>query len=96
MLYDLLKKQDWSNTIFLLNADHGNHQNLGFLLELGHDFRESLLPMMMLMLPQSVAQTYKDNLVHNENALVSSWDVYNLIGDLSGNIKSYDNLSNKT
>jgi len=49
--------------------------NLGFVTHNLHDYRESFLPFLITLMPRMLANKYGDTLKHNEQALISSWDL---------------------
>jgi hypothetical protein len=84
-LTDMENKGMLDDTVILFMADHGNNMP-GFVSMMNtQDYNiEKYLPMMFMVVPNSLKKEYKDALAYNEQSLVTPWDIHNTLLNISG------------
>lgn len=84
-LTDLESSEQLDDTILLFMADHGNNMP-GFVSMVDPwDWKiEKYLPMMFLVVPNKLKENYGQNLKHNEQSIVTPWDIHNFLLQAGG------------
>ena len=80
LLFDFISKIEVSNTLVIVQSDHGLHYGPYFQSAIGE--RERSQPVLSLRLPNSLDH-YKVNLESNTNSWTSPFDVYETIKDVA-------------
>jgi hypothetical protein len=91
-LTDMESQGILDDTTILFMADHGNNMP-GFISMMNsEDYNiEKYLPMMYMVVPNSIKKEYKEGLAYNEQSFVTPWDIHNTLLNISGAaISSYN------
>jgi hypothetical protein len=84
-LSDMETSGKLDDTFVILMADHGNNMP-GFISMMNSDDYniEKYLPMMFMIVPNSVNEEYRKALAYNEQSFVTSWDIHNTLLNIAG------------
>jgi hypothetical protein len=84
-LTDMENKNMLDDTAILFMADHGNNMP-GFISMMNsEDYAiEKYLPMMFMIVPNSLPKEIKDGLAYNEQSFVTPWDIHSTLLNISG------------
>ncbi|MES1909435.1 MAG: hypothetical protein MHM6MM_002170 [Cercozoa sp. M6MM] len=80
----LQQRGDLSNTAVVLVSDHGLHMGLWYAMETTDVIAENRYALLHMLLPKGLLSDERHkNLVHNEDKLVTAWDVYATLSHLA-------------
>lgn len=84
-LNDLETNDMLEDTVLLFMADHGNNMPGFISMMQSKDYKiEKYFPMMFLVIPEKLRKVYGDALEHNEQSIVTPWDIHNTLLHLGG------------
>lgn len=84
-LMDMEKNNMLDDTVVLFMADHGNNMPGFVSLMDPNDWKiEKYLPFMFMVVPEKIQKAYGKNLEHNEQSLVTAWDIHNTLLNIGG------------